>query len=119
MNYHFIQNTCVEQVRNLMMQNFKSMTRNENPDRLDLHFSSGFGPGYYGMELKEGKSLHKLIRGERIGVTYQGEMMYPLKSAIGTAFSYAGTKAVKSKPCLYCKTRGRNCMFCDNFDLGI
>ena len=118
MNYHFIQNTCVGMVRHIMMQNFRSMTRNEYRGRPNIWFTKGFGPGYYGMELKEGKSIHKLIKGERIGVTYQGEMMHPLKSTIGVAFSYAAEEAVRSNPCNYCNAANRDCMFCDDFRSG-
>lgn len=112
LNYHFIQNACMDLVRNIIMQNFRMFTTKEYGVLDNLWFSNGFGPGYYGMSVEQGKKIHRLLKGERIGVTYCGEMMVPLKSSIGVAFSYTGPRYVDKKPCDYCTASDKDCLFC-------
>lgn len=117
MNYHFIQNICVDLVRNIMLQNFRTMTRQEQYEISDIYYSKAFGPGYYGMALQEGKNIHKLLKGDRLGVMYQGDMMCPLKSTIGVSFSYQADREVKMNPCLFCQAGQKDCMYCDDFKM--
>lgn len=118
LNYHFIQNSCLDLVRNIIMQNFRLFTHEQlfqaqqGPVAEQVTFTKAFGPGYYGMQVKEGMKLHKLLQGERLGVRFEDGMMYPLKSAIGAAFSYKGEETVKLNPCDYCESNGEHCMFC-------
>ncbi len=112
LNYHFIQNSCIDLVRDIVMQNFKLFTKNEYDEAEQIAYTKGFGPGYFGMPVEEGKKIHKLLHGEQIGVRYKGDMMYPLKSSIGLAFSYKGKNEVCLNPCDYCEATGEHCMFC-------
>lgn len=112
MNYHFIENACIDLVRNMIMQNFKSLTESECEKGDTIWFTKGFGPGYYGMPVEEGKKILNVLHGERIGVSYKGDMMYPLKSTLGVMFSYEAETPVEENPCTYCKAGNRNCIFC-------
>lgn len=111
-NYHFVQNICLDMVRDIMLQNFKLFTRKEYESKTALWFSQAFGPGYFGMELDQGRKIHEILHGEKIGVTYKGDMMYPLKSTIGFTFSYQADNKVIEKTCEYCKKVNDNCMLC-------
>lgn len=118
LNYHFIQNSCLDLVRNMIMQNFRLFTYEQlftieqRSVTEQVSFTKAFGPGYYGMQVEEGEKLHKLLHGERLGVRYEDGMMHPLKSTIGAAFSYRGKETVKLNPCDFCESNGEHCMFC-------
>lgn len=115
LNYHFIQNACMDRVRNLMLQNFKMFVKKEYEAEDTICFSKGIGPGYFGMPMTEGKKIHKLLQGEEIDVFYKGEMMYPLKSTIGVMFSYKAREAVKLNACAYCQAATKDCHYCGEF----
>lgn len=115
LNFYFIQNACMDIVRNIIMQNFRRLTRSEIEETETVWFTRGFGPGYYGMSIEAGKKMLELIHGEQIGVCYKGDMMYPLKSTIGAMISYQAEKPIKASPCEYCMADNKNCIFCGEF----
>ncbi|SET56565.1 hypothetical protein [[Clostridium] polysaccharolyticum] len=115
LNYHFIQNACMDRVRNLMMQNFRMFVKKEYETEDSICFSKGVGPGYFGMPMTEGKKIYTLLHGEEIDVFYKGEMMYPLKSTIGAMFSYKAEEPLKLDPCAYCQAAAKDCRYCGEY----
>lgn len=112
MNYHFIQNACIDLVREVILKNCRLYTNQEEDAKESVWTTKAFGPGYYGMSIEEGRTLHKLLDGGRIGVSYQGSMMTPLKSSIGFAFSYQAKEPIKVNACDYCKAAVKECNYC-------
>lgn len=115
LNFHFIQNACMDIVRNILTQSFIKFTKDQIGKSETVWFSRGFGPGYFGMPIEEGKKMLDLLHGEQIGVCYKGEMMQPLKSTIGAIVSYQAEQPIKVSPCEYCKADNKNCIFCGEF----
>lgn len=111
-NYHFIQNACMDLARNMILENCRKYTYQEQGKQDSIWTTKILGPGYYGMPLEEGRKLHRLLNGERIGVTYQGTMMTPLRSSIGFAFSYEAEQQVVISPCDYCMAAVKECNYC-------
>lgn len=112
LNYYFVENACIDLVRKMLLKNFRLMTEGEYGKKENIWFSDVFGPGYYNMPLGEGRKLHKLLRGERIGVTYQRDFMVPLKSSIGVVLSYQTEKPIVMNPCTYCQLTEKDCSLC-------
>lgn len=112
MNYHFIQNACIDLAREMILKNCRLYTNNGEDAKESIWTTKAFGPGYYGMPIEEGRTLHKLLDGERIGVSYQGSMMTPLKSSIGFAFSYEAKEQVMVNACDYCQAAVKECNYC-------
>lgn len=112
MNYHFIQNACMDLARNMILKNCRLYTYEEQNKSESIWTTKVFGPGYYGMPLEEGRKLHTLLDGERIGVSYQGAMLMPLKSSIGFAFSYQAKEQVVVNACDYCQAAVKECNYC-------
>lgn len=115
MNDYFAENICIDLVRKMLIQNFHLLTEEEFGKEKNIWYSDVLGPGYYNMPLDEGIKLHKLLKGERIGVTYKGELMVPLKSSIGIVFSYSAEQPVSLNPCSYCKLIHKDCTLCACF----
>lgn len=115
LNFYFIQNACMDLVRNILTQNFRKLTRDQIGESETVWFSRGFGPGYFGMPIEEGKKMLELVHGEQIGVCYKGDMMEPLKSTIGAMVSYQAEQPIKVSPCEYCMADNKNCIFCGEF----
>lgn len=112
MNYHVVQNACLELVRTILRNNFQKITLEEYSQR-NFFFSQEFGPGYFGMSLSEGQKIHRVLEGERIGVTYSHGWMKPLRSTAGLSFSYSGLeKPIVMNPCDYCSSNKSHCKFC-------
>jgi len=110
LSYHIVENKCLEIARNAVFHNF--MKRTESGNNNEIWYTKAFGPGYYGMELSEGRKMYELLEGEKLGVMYQNELLIPMKSCIGVYFSFQGKDKVELSPCKYCVASKEQCTFC-------
>lgn len=110
LSYHIVQNKCLDLARNLIKHNFITLLKKE-PDK-DIWSTQCLGPGYFGMELNEGKKIHRLLEGEKLGVSYIGDLMKPVKSTSGILLGMRGDREALPGACVFCKASKENCLFC-------
>ncbi len=113
LSYHIVQNKCLDLARNLIKHNFNALLKKE-PYK-DIWISDCLGPGYFGMKLEEGKKIYRLLDGEKLGVTYIGECMKPVKSTSGILLGMRGNRELLPGACIFCKASKENCLFCGGF----
>ena len=79
-----------------------------------LHLSESFGPGYYGMELEEGRKLYGLMDKSLIGVLQKTSgLLVPEKSCLGLMLVYDRGDIKMPGACEKCLGARGGCQFCD------
>ncbi len=75
--------------------------------------SSAMGPGYYGMDISEGRQIFSLLRGETAGVRItQSGVLIPEKSCIGFFLQYNRKDVKMQRACRQCLGQKGGCQFC-------
>ena len=79
----------------------------------EAHLSDEFGPGFYGMDLRQMKDLAKLADPSLIGIEVrENGILVPLKSCGGLYLEVGEGYAALDKACADCKGAAAGCGFC-------
>lgn len=75
--------------------------------------SDSFGPGFYGMEVREMTTLSKLLNFDSVGIkVHEGGAIMPLKSCAGVLFSVTADYKPLCQECASCLGVRASCTLC-------
>ena len=79
-----------------------------------LYLSESFGPGYFGMNMDQGKLLFELVDGTSIGVEQKASgLLTPEKSCLGLVLVYDRDDIKMPRVCEKCLGTRGGCRFCE------
>ena len=75
--------------------------------------SDEFGPGFYGMPVREMIKIDRLLKFEDIGVRFvDNKILSPVKSCCGIYFRVTGDYKKLDSECLECQSSAKSCVLC-------
>lgn len=77
--------------------------------------SPPFGPGFFGMGMENLPQIMELAGADRIGVSFTGNYMLPLKSCAGFFFTSKTPLNLPAKDCASCTGSRLSCSYCRNY----
>lgn len=80
-----------------------------------FRLTAPFGPGFFGMELTEIRTMFSLLPVERIGLSLREYLMVPLKSYAGLVFWLREDVPFQCRDCASCIGNVSGCSYCRNF----
>jgi len=103
----------VDACRGLLREQLESEEQTNDPE---VKLSQSFGPGYYGMEVRQTILMGEILPMEAIDMRVkESGMMIPQKSCTGLLFVVPKTSELPPSACVECGINTAGCRFCDGF----
>ncbi len=105
----------VEAAADLLKTYIIKEIENIHPDSLgnSLYLSDKFGPGLYGMDIKQSIDFFKVLNAQKLGISVkESGVIVPPKSCVGLFLVVTDPRALPMRSCADCVGNAAGCNFC-------
>lgn len=95
-----------------ILQDGEDMLREKIKKITDLHISGAMGPGYFGMNLEEGRKIYEIACGKSLGVTINASGVFEPATTNAGFFFLSEKPVVLERACRTCMGNKGGCSMC-------